>query len=327
MKNYLDGLQRPFLVLAPMEDVTDTVFRRIIGDIAPFDLYMTEFVNVDGLQSPGRRATSRRLRFEALEHPLIGQIWGKEPDNFYKTTLELVEMGFVGVDINMGCPVKAVIKNACGGGLIRHPEKAVEIIKAVQLAAEGKFPVSVKTRIGFKEYEPEWIKILLSQNLNMLTIHLRTVKEMSGAPAHWEVMEDIKRLRDEISPDTALVGNGDVENREHGNELALKYGVEGTMVGRGVFHDPFAAMPESPWPVKTKSEKLELYRRHVEMFISTWEESDRRPVVTLNKFCKVYVSGFEGAKELREQLMHCDSAEDLLAKLLAAQRAEASVGV
>lgn len=327
MSNYLDALPRPFLVLAPMEDVTDTVFRRVLAEIAPFDLNITEFVNVDGLQSPGRMATSRRLKFTPAEQPLIAQIWGKEPQNYQKTTKELIKMGFVGIDINMGCPVKAVVKNACGGGLIKHPDKAVEIIKTVQKEAGGKLPVSVKTRIGFKEYNPDWIAILLKQNLNMLTVHLRTVKEMSSVPAHWELMKDIKRLRDEISPNTALVGNGDVQDRNHGDELARKYGLEGTMVGRGVFADPYASMLDSPWVVKTKSEKLKLYQRHIEIFNQTWGENDKRPIVTLNKFCKVYISGFKGAKELRDKLMHCASTEELLTKLTIAERAETSIGI
>lgn len=315
MKNYLDNLTRPFLVLAPMEDVTDTVFRRVIAEIAPFDLNITEFVNVDGLQSPGRMATSRRLKFTPQEQPLIAQIWGKEPVNYYKTTLELIKMGFVGVDINMGCPVKAVVKNACGGGLIKHPDRAVEIIQTVQKTAKNKLPVSVKTRIGFKEYNPEWIETLLKQQLNMLSVHMRTVKEISSVPAHWEVMKDIKRLRDKIAPATALVGNGDVANREHGNKLAGQYGVDGTMVGRGVFHDPYGSLAESPWPIMTREQKLNLYKRHIDIFQSTWADHDNRPIVTLNKFCKVYISGFDKAKELREQLMHCQTTDELLKKL------------
>lgn len=315
MKNYLDNLPKPFLVLAPMEDVTDTVFRRVIARIAPFDLYMTEFVNVDGLQSPGRQATAKRLKFEASEQPLIGQIWGKETENFSKTTRELIDMGFVGVDINMGCPVKAVVKNGCGGGLIEHPDKAIEIIQAVQKVAKGKIPVSVKTRIGMRQFQPEWIETLLKQNLNMLTIHLRTVKEMSNVEAHWELMHEIKRLRDEIAPSTALVGNGDVQNRQHAEQLVKKYGIDGAMIGRGVFHDPYAAMVKSLWPVKTAPEKLDLYKQHVELYKATWEDNGRPPVA-LNKFCKVYVSGFDGAKEMREKLMHCSSVNELLQNIL-----------
>jgi tRNA-dihydrouridine synthase len=313
MKNYLDNLDKPFLVLAPMEDVTDTVFRQVIGQIAPFDLYMTEFTSVDGLQSAGRHASIKRLQYEAQEQPLIAQIWGKEPENFYKTTLELVEMGFVGVDINMGCPVKAVIKNGCGGGMIKRPEEAIKVIQAVQEAAQGKIPISVKTRIGFRDFKPEWLETLLKQNLNMLSVHLRTVKEMSLVPAHWELMSDIKKLRDEIAPRTALVGNGDVQNRQHAELLAAQHGIDGVMIGRGVFKDPYASLLESPWNRKTKQEKLDLYRQHIEIFRDTW--GDTRPMVLLNKFCKTYVNGFDGAKELRTELMHCGSIDELLEKI------------
>jgi tRNA-dihydrouridine synthase len=315
MKNYLDNLPRPFLVLAPMEDVTDTVFRRMIVRHAPFDLYFTEFVNVDGLQSPGRHASIRRLKFEAEEQPLIAQIWGADPENYYKTTRELVEMGFVGVDINMGCPAKDVVKKGCGGGMIGQPERAVEIIQAVKEAAGGKLPVSVKTRIGLKEYTPSWLETVLGQDLNMLTVHLRTVKEMSLVPAHWELMTEIRQLRDRTASRTALVGNGDVRNRRHAMELAAAYGIDGVMIGRGVFHDPFAAVSDSPWAVKSREEKLAMYREHVELFREAWQE-DYRPIAPLNKFCKTYINGFPGAKEVRERLMHCRSSDELLQAIL-----------
>lgn len=316
--SYLD-LPRPILILAPMEDVTDTVFRRVIQRVSPFDLYMTEFANVDGLQSPGRHATIKRLKFTHEEQPLIAQIWGKNPDNYYKTTLELVEMGFVGVDINMGCPVKAVVKSGCGGGLIEQPEQAIEIIKAVQAAANGKIPVSVKTRLGACELTPEWIETLLRQNLAMLTVHLRTVKEMSLVPAHWELMPEIKQRRDEIAPDTLLIGNGDVANRAQAAELVSKYKIDGAMIGRGVFHDPYASAAKSPWAEKSKTEKLDLYRQHIELFRDTWD--GRHPIAPLNKFCKTYVSGFDGAKEIREKLMHCRNLEELHQTIVAERQA------
>jgi tRNA-dihydrouridine synthase len=315
MKNYLDNLPKPFLVLAPMEDVTDTVFRRMIGRTAPFDLYMTEFVNVDGLQSPGRHATIKRLQFEASEQPLIAQIWGRTPENFHKTTLELIEMGFVGVDINMGCPAKPVVKIGCGGGLIQHPEKAIEIIDAVKSAAKDKIPVSVKTRIGFKEYNSEWLETVLSQDLNMLTIHLRTVKEMSLVPAHWELMRQVRELRDRVAPQTALVGNGDVVGRAQAEKLAAESGIDGVMIGRGVFHDPYAAAFDDPWPQMSRQEKLALYRDHIALFEEAWQGDPRKPMAPLNKFCKVYVSGFDGAKELREQLMSSSSLGELQERL------------
>lgn len=314
MKNYLNDLPRPFTVLAPMDDVTDTVFRRFIAQIGPADLYMTEFVNADGLQSPGRERLLKKLRFTPEEQPLIAQIWGKNPENFYKTASELVDMGFVGVDLNMGCPDKAVLRNACGGAMIEHPEQAVEIIQAAKEGLAGKIPLSVKTRIGFREFKPEWLETILSQKLNMLSVHLRTVREMSKVPAHWELMTEIKNLRDSVAPETALVGNGDVENREQALKLAAQHGIDGVMIGRGIFHDPFAFAGSSKWQDTPKEEKIDMYRHHIELFRETWLENER-PIVTLNKFCKIYISGFDGAKDIREDLMHSSSIDDLLDKV------------
>jgi len=310
----LTDLPRPFLVLAPMDDVTDTVFRRIVADCARPDLFFTEFVNVDGLQSIGRPRLVKRIQFTEIEQPLIAQIWGKEPDNFRKTAAELVGMGFAGIDLNMGCPDKTVVKNGTCSALINNRELALEIIKATQEGAAGHVPVSVKTRLGFNEVDLSWHEFLLQQNLDMLTIHGRTRKEMSEVPAHWDMIGKVRELRDRIAPRTLIVGNGDVQNRREAKELADKYRLDGVMIGRGVFHDPFAFAEESPWPVYTKERRMALYAKHVGMFAATWTNEDRR-IATLNKFCKIYISGFDGAKELREQLMQAKTADELLALL------------
>lgn len=323
MKNYLDDLPKPFLILAPLDDVTDTVFRQVVGSCAPPDLFFTEFTNVDALQSAGRDATLRRLQFTDREQPLIAQIWGKQPENFYKTAKELVDMGFVGIDLNMGCPDKAVVKNGCGGGLIENKELAREIIQAVQEGADGKIPVSVKTRIGFKEFDEGWLQLMFSQTLNMLSVHLRTVKEMSLVPAHWEMMDQIKQMRDSLSPTTALVGNGDVQTRRQAIELTEKYGIDGIMIGRGIFHDPFVFAENSPWEEYSRQQKIELYQRHVQLFAETWQNQERR-VHVLNKFCKIYINGFGGAKELRDKLMHAQDTDELLGLLRTALKPDTS---
>jgi tRNA-dihydrouridine synthase len=294
-----------------MDDVTDTVFRRIVADCAPPDLYFTEFVNVDGLQSPGRDNLLKKLKFTDAERPIIAQIWGLKPDNFEKTARELVEMGFAGIDINMGCPDKTVVKNGACSALINNKELASRIIKAVQRGADGKVPVSVKTRLGFNEVDLSWHEFLLQQKLNMLTIHGRTRREMSKVPADWEKIGAIRELRDKLAPDTLIVGNGDALSRAHGHELAERYGLDGIMIGRGVFHDPFAFAENTPWEGFTKQQRIELYTKHVKLFAETWQDGERA-IHTLNKFCKIYINGFPAAKELRERLMHAKDTSELL---------------
>ncbi|MBX6334726.1 tRNA-dihydrouridine synthase [Candidatus Saccharibacteria bacterium] len=312
--NILQQLPRPFFVLAPMDDVTDTVFRQIVVDAAKPDLFFTEFVNVDGLQSPGRDKLIKKLQFTTKEQPLIAQIWGKNLENFRRTAAELVEMGFAGIDLNMGCPDKTVVKNGCCSALINNRELASQIIKATQEGAAGRVPVSVKTRVGFNQVDMSWIEFLLEHNLDMLIVHGRTRKEMSEVPARWDLIGQARELRDKISPNTLIVGNGDVENRAHGLELAQKYGLDGIMIGRGIFRDPFAFAEKSPWPEYTEEQRVSLYRKHVELFAATWQHNERK-IHTLNKFCKVYINGFDGAKELREQLMAAKSTDELLALL------------
>lgn len=325
MKFYQD-LPKPFFVLAPLDDVTDTVFRRIIADCAAPDVYFTEFVNADGLQSPGRPRLIKKLQMTALEMPLVAQIWGKVPDNFYKTARQLVdgtfaeELGlpagvqFAGIDLNMGCPEKAVVNNGCCSALIRNPELALEIIRATQAGADGKLPVSVKTRLGFNEVDLSWHELLLKQNLDVLTVHGRTRKEMSMVPANWERIGAIRQLRDDLKVSTLIVGNGDVENRAHGITLAEQYRLDGIMIGRGVFHDPFAFAASSPWQNYDRQARVALYRKHVQLFLDTWKHNERA-IHTLNKFCKIYINGFDGAKEFRDQLMHAGNADELLALL------------
>lgn len=295
-----------------MDDVTDVVFRQIIADCAPADLYMTEFVNVDGLQSPGREKLMPRLRKTSTEKTLIAQVWGKNPENYYKTAREIVEMGFAGIDINMGCPDKTVVKNGCCSAFIlpENRDRAIEIIQAVRSAVGDRIPVSVKTRLGFNEIDFSWHELLLNQKLNMLTIHGRTRKQMSKVPADWDKIADVRALRDRISPDTLIVGNGDVRSRGHALELAEEHGLNGIMIGRGVFDDPFAFAEKSPWPGFTKIQKVDLFKRHVQLFCDTWQQGERR-YEPLKKFAKIYINEFDGASELRRRIMETSSLEEL----------------
>jgi tRNA-dihydrouridine synthase len=326
----LAGLPRPLFILAPMDDVTDSAFRRVIAGCASPDIFFTEFTNVDGLQSPGRSRLLKKLKFVPGEQPPVAQIWGLSPDNFYKTAREIADgslarelglpdgVNFAGVDLNMGCPAKGEVKNGACSALILNRPLAAEIIKATQQGiadAGGTVPFSVKTRVGFNEVDMTWIAFLLSHNLDMLVVHGRTRKQMSKVPANWDLIGQARELRDKMGVKTLIIGNGDVKDRNHGLELAKKHGLDGIMIGRGVFHDPyvFAAndLGGSPWDAIAPADRIVLYRRHVELFQNTWQHNER-PVRTLNKFCKIYVNGFDGARELRDELMAADSTEQLL---------------
>ncbi len=224
-------------------------------------------------------------------------------------------MGYDGIDLNFGCPIKNVVQNgACSAFIL--PEnwgRAVEIIQATK-EGSGSLPVSAKTRLGFGEIDYNWHDLLLKQKLNMLTIHGRTRSQMSKVPANWQAIGEVKKLRDDLSPATLIVGNGDVMTRAQGSQLATQYALDGIMIGRGIFDDPFVFAQKSPWPNYTKEQKLALYKKHVELFAKTWQKNERK-VHILNKFCKIYVNGFDGAKELREQLMQAKSSTELLKRL------------
>jgi tRNA-dihydrouridine synthase len=226
-------------------------------------------------------------------------------------------MGFEGVDLNFGCPVDVVVKNGCGSGMINKPELAVEIVQAVKRGVAGRVPVSVKTRLGYNQNDFTWHELLLNQGIDMLTVHGRTRREMSKVPARWDDIAKVVEIRNKIAPNTLIVGNGDVRDHAHGLKLAKSSGVDGVMIGRGIFHNPYAFSTEAEalWASKTIDDKKSLYKRHIELFTEIWGDDAQRRLVTLNKFCKVYINGFDGAKEMRESLMACKTAEELLDQL------------
>jgi tRNA-dihydrouridine synthase len=325
MDSFLN-LPKPFFVLAPMDDVTDTVFRQIVAGCAPPDLSFTEFVNADGLQSPGRDKLIKKLRFTAAEQPLVAQIWGKQPENFRKTAEQLAdgtfarEMGlpdgvnFAGVDLNMGCPQKTEVKNGTCSALMNDRPLAEAIIEATREGLAGRLPLSIKTRVGFGHVDMTWIEFLLGKNLQVLTVHGRTKAQMSKVPADWDLIGQARELRDQLAPETLIIGNGDVLTRRQGLDLARKYKLDGIMIGRGIFHDPFVFAENSPWEDYKSEQRIELYKKHVQLFAKTWQDRER-PIQTLNKFCKIYINNFDGAKELREELMAAGTADELLEKL------------
>ncbi len=303
----LAAQKQPFTVLAPMDDVTDVVFRQVVAEAAAPEVLFTEFVSTDGLQSPGRERTMERLRVEPdLTRPLVVQIWGSDPEKYHATARDVANMGFAGIDINLGCPEKGIVARGCCGGLIGHNERVADIIAATKAGAPN-LPVSVKTRLGLREIiTEEWASFLLGQDLAALTMHGRTVREMSKVPAHWDEIAKLPALRDQLAPQTVLIGNGDVADRAHAQARAAQSGVNGVMIGRGIFHNLFA-FDETPRE-HPPAEMLAILRRHLDLYE---QRGSHKPFHILKKFFKVYVTGWPGAAELRTRLMDATSTAEV----------------
>ena len=295
-----------------MEAVTDVVFRHVVERAGAPDVFFTEFANATGWVHAGDRAIAGRLVKTDDEHPLVAQIWGGEPGDMEQFAQHCARLGFAGIDINMGCPAKSAIKSG-GAALIRNPDVAVAAIAAAKTAG---LPVSVKTRLGYSAVDEwrAWLTTLLQQNIVNLTIHLRTKKEMSKVAAHYELIDDIVALRDAIAPQTLLTINGDIRDRAHGMALVATHpGVNGVMIGRGVFADPFCFAPRADSVAQGSGSLAQrnfaLLRYHLDLF-DHWQPQLGRPYETLKRFYKIYIRDFDGAKELRDQLMHTTSTDE-----------------
>lgn len=310
MKSFWQNLPQPFFVLAPMEGVTDTVFRHVVAKAGRPDVFFTEFTNTDGYCSPeGRHSTYSRLLFTKDEQPLVAQIWGTVPEHFAEMAKGLKAMGYQAIDINIGCPAKDVVKKGAGSALIETPALAADIIAAAKTAG---LPVSVKTRIGYKTPKTEeWISFLLGQDIAALTIHARTMKEMSKVPAHWEEVAKAVQIRNGLAPQTLIIGNGDVANREEGLSRIAETGVDGIMIGRGVFADVFCFDREVR--EHGKEEYFDLLDYHLDLWERTWK--GKANYHALKRFFKAYVKGFAGANSMREQLMETQNPDEARALL------------
>jgi nifR3 family TIM-barrel protein len=315
MSNFWQILPKPFFVLAPMEEVTDTVFRRIISSCGRPDVMVTEFTSVEGLASEiGRSKVIHRLQYTPEEQPLVAQIWGITPEHYYQAGVYAREQGFAGLDINMGCPVKKVIKQGACSALIKNPNLVSDIIKAAKEGAQD-IPVSVKTRIGFGEIQTEeWIGFLLQHNLDALTVHGRTVKELSDYPAHWDEIGKAVELKNQLSPETVIIGNGDILSYQQGLAMSEQYQVDGIMIGRGVFHNPWifnSKLDSNDLSTEVKVQKL---IEHIQLFDQTW--GDEKHFAVMKKCFKMYLNNFPGASEIRSKLMQCNTAEECIEILI-----------
>lgn len=354
--NFWAALPKPFFVLAPMEDVTDAAFRTLIASKGKPDVTFTEFTSGDGLMlapETARPVLLKKLQFDESERPIVAQLFGSTPENMENAAALARDLGFDGLDINMGCPVKKIVDQGCGAALIRDHDKAKEIIRAAKRGA-GDMPVSVKTRIGYNTNELDtWLPAILEEDVAVVTLHARTRKEMSKVPAHWDAIKQAVQIRDKMGSKTLIVGNGDVQNIEEAKKRVEETGCDGVMLGRAIYGNPWlfrelhiqrsaslrgpvvdsavssstststtspmpSAASESAIPsidseddlVVTPKDKIETLSEHVRLF-----ERNMTGYVSfalMKKHFKAYISGWDGAKELRMRLMETNSPEETL---------------
>lgn len=317
MESFWQKLNKPLFVLAPMADVTDPAYRRLIAEHASPSVMWTEFVSADGLYHTREKAgmkdeenpLMRDLQFGERERPIVAQLFSSKPETMSYAAKLCAELGFDGIDINMGCPDRSIEKQGCGAAMIKDPENAKAIIRA---ARESGLPVSVKTRIGYNQESIDtWIPELLSEAPEALTVHLRTRKEMSAVPAHWEFMERVVALRDTHSPQTLVLGNGDIKSLEEAKQKVKETGCDGVMLGRAIFGNPWLFTGREFTDVPPE-ERIQALRTLAEYFS---ELTPAKHFHILKKHFKAFIQGWPGAAELRSELMQTCSREELEAVL------------
>jgi tRNA-dihydrouridine synthase len=327
--NFWEKLDRPIFALAPMEDVTDAAFRSIIARYSKKKgceyVTFTEFTSADGIvfaclganahrqdRERGQKKLHAKLHYEEAQRPIVAQIFSAIPDHIQKAAAFAKKLGFDGVDINMGCPDRAVEKQGAGAALIKNSNLAKEILLAAKEGA-GDLPVSVKTRVGYNDVQLEaWLHTLLETAPAAITLHARTRDELSKVPARWELLKEAVAIRDAFynskeneNSRTLIIGNGDVRDLAHGRELAEESGVDGVMIGRGMFGNPWIMSEHVP----TVEEKLKTLIEHTAVFEK--ELAGIKSFATMRKHFSSYVEGFAGAKELRTKLMKCNTAREV----------------
>lgn len=302
--------------MAPMADVTDAAFRQLVAKRGAPDVFWTEFVSADGLYHTREIKKMKDeenplmgiLSKTPAERPILAQIFSSKPDMISYATKLVAGLGFDGVDLNMGCPDRAIEKQGAGAALVKNPKLAAELIRAAQEASS--LPVSVKTRVGYnKESLDEWLIALLEANPAAITLHLRTRKDMSLVPADWTLMNKAVAIRNRVNPSVLLIGNGDVQDLEDAQIKISESGCDGAMLGRAMFGNPwvFAGRKTEDTPLALKLAAL------IELAQDFEKLTPPKNFSILKKHIKAFVTGFDGAAELRAKLMQASTSTELSA--------------
>ena len=309
MNNFWLKLKRPVFALAPMADVTDGAFRRIIAKYGKPDAMWTEFVSADGLAlapEAGRQKLLKNLMYSEAERPIVAQFFTSSPECMEKAARLACELGFDGVDINMGCPDRSVEKQGAGASLMKNVKLARALVRAAKVGA-GDLPVSVKTRTGYSRPELEkWFPEILEEEVAVVTVHARTRKEMSKVPARWEFVKRAVELRNTSGKKTLIFGNGDVKNLEEARARVEETGCDGVMLGRAIFGNPWLFAEEY---TPTAEERLHVLVEHAQLFEKLFD--GYKNFAIMKKHFKAYVSGLDGAVGLRTELMNASDAGEV----------------
>ncbi len=309
MYGFWAKLNKPIMAMAPLSGGTDAAFRPIIARYGKPDILFTEFVSCVGLCSPGRAKLLPDLWYSEIERPIVAQIFGPHPDAFLQTAQLIVELGFDGIDINAGCPDKSVEKQGAGAALIKDPQRMLQIMRATREGA-GNLPVSVKTRLGYdRVIIEEWLDCLLGEKPAAVTIHARTRNELSKVPARWDAIGRAVEFAKGRGTKTLILGNGDVNTLSEAQRLAAATGVDGVMIGRGIFGNPWLFNPDVDVSEVSAEERLRVMMEHTRRFETTF--SSLKNFAVMRRHFKAYVAGLDDAKALRVQLMKTQNADDV----------------
>ena len=308
--NVYEQLKKPIIALSPMEGISDCIFRQMVILSSRPGLVYTEFVNVDGFNSRGKDEVSKKLMTCKSSVPVVAQLWGLNPDSFRKTAEVIREEYpvFKGIDLNMGCSVRNVISRGAGAGLINNPTLVKEIIEATRYGA-GDLPVSVKTRIGYKDINTEeWIGFLLEQDLAVISVHGRIAKQGYSGKVYWNEIGKTVKLRNSLKKDTLIFGNGDIKSLEEAKEKVKQYSLDGVLIGRAAWNNPWIFSGKSIEEIPFK-ERKKMLLKHIRMYMDMYGNEN---IYELRKFFKTYINGFDGASKVRQEMMKIENGEELV---------------
>ena len=309
--NFWKDLPKPFFILAPMEDVTDASFRFICKEFGA-DMMYTEFISSDGLIRDAKKSIAKLVTHD-YEAPIGIQIYGNIPEAMVdaaKMAEDAVRItgghGADLIDINFGCPVSKIARRGAGSGMMREPDKMVQITKMVVDAV--KLPVTVKTRLGWDEDSKiivELARRLQDVGIKALTIHGRTRAQMYKGEADWSL---IAKVKEDPAIQIPIIGNGDIDSAQKAAEAFNRYGVDGIMIGRATYGRPwifkeirdYLDKGVLPQPMSVK-QRVEIARRHFAKSLEV--KGEVVGVLEMRRHLSCYFKGLPDFKETRLKLV------------------------